>query len=126
MIDPTGKITLAKEAGNFLYQIYNSIKVNRPAIAEAVTAIQKAVIKTRNFISDQGYVRNEELTELWHIALNKVVAAGIKEKLPTYLYHKAKFWGTPEDWLNHPPTLELVPQLDQLDEICNMLLLKIS
>lgn len=94
----------------------------REKIINAITSIQIATIESRNFINDYGYKRNPDLTNLWHDALKKVVAAKIEDNLPEYLYHKAKFWGEPKDWINNPTTLELVPKLNYLDEKCEMLL----
>ena len=91
-------------------------------IVEAITAIQFAIIKTRNFIGEIGYEKNEDLTKLWHTALEKVIAAKIDENLPEYLYQKARFWGQPQDWLDNPETLKLIPMLNTLDGQCEMLL----
>ncbi|GHB53869.1 MULTISPECIES: hypothetical protein [Cyclobacteriaceae] len=103
------------------------IKENdKPAIIEATTSIQQANIKTKNFISDNGYLRNEELTKLWLIALEKVVKARIDENLPEYLFHKSRFWGEPKDWLNNPETLRLLPKLIELDKKCEMLLMTLK
>lgn len=99
---------------------------DRKSLIEAITAIQSATIKTRNFITDKGYVRNEELTKLWHNALDKTVAANIDENLPDYLYQKAKFWGEPKQWIENPQTLELIPKLAFLDEKCDMLMVEVK
>lgn len=126
-VDIIGKVVLVDGIRDVLRIIAKKLsKFDPKATSEAITAIQKATIKTRNFISDHGYRRNEELTELWHNALNKVVAANIDEGLPNYLYQKARFWGNPKDWIDNPTSLELVPKLKQLDEKCGMLLLKLS
>jgi len=100
--------------------------IDRKATIEAISSIQKATIKTRNFISDSGYRRNEELSDLWHDALNKAIVAKLGDNIPDYLYQKAKFWGEPSDWLNEPESLRLVPKLSQLDETCEMLLMKLK
>lgn len=108
--------------------IYNKVIKNtdKKAITEAIISIQFATIKTRNFIREVGYQKNEDLTVLWHEALNKVIVAKIDENLPNYLYQKAKFWGEPQNWLNHPITLELVPKLNDLDEKCEILLQRLK
>lgn len=129
-LDALGKLVLAGSIKEAISEITKAIKKglrteDKKAITEAITSIQIATIKTRNFIDNNGYVTNEELTELWHVALNKVVAAKIGENLPQYLYDKAKFWGKPQDWINNPETLKLVPKLKYLNETCEMLLLKL-
>ncbi len=126
-VDVIGKIVLVDSIKDVLHLIATKLsKFDPKATIEAITAIQKATIKTRNFISDNGYKRNEELTELWHDALSKVVAANIDEGLIDYLYQKARFWGNPKDWIDNPTSLELVPKLDQLDEKCGMLLQRLK
>lgn len=129
-LDTLGKLVLAGGIKVAISEIAKAVKKglggeDKKAIAEAITAIQIASIKTRNFIDNTGYVTNEELTELWHTALNKVVTAKIDGNLPHYLYDKAKFWGKPQDWINNPETLKLVPKLKYLDETCEMLLQKL-
>lgn len=126
-VDIIGKVVLVDSIKDVLRVIASKLsKFDPKATIEAITAIQKATIKTRNFITDHGYKRNEELTDLWHNALNKVVAANIDEGLPEYLYQKARFWGEPQDWIKNPQSLELVPKLKDLDEKCSMLLVKLK
>ena len=126
-VDIIGKIVLVDSIREVLKIIASKLSRFDPkATIAAITAIQRATIKTRNFISDHGYKRNEELTDLWHDALNKVIAANIDEGLPDYLYQKARFWGEPKDWIDNPTSLELVPKLSQLDEKCGMLLEKLK
>ena len=127
IVDVFGKVVLVDSIRDVLKTITSKLsKFDPKATAIAITAIQKATIRTRNFIADHGYKRNEELTELWHDALNKVVAANIDEGLPDYLYQKARFWGEPKDWIDNPTSLELVPKLTQLDEKCGILLQKLK
>lgn len=126
-VDIIGKVVLVDSIKDVLKVIASKLsKFDPKATIEAITAIQKATIKTRNFITDHGYKRNEELTDLWHNALNKVVAANIDEGLPEYLYQKARFWGEPQDWIKNPQSLELVPKLKDLDEKCSILLVKLK
>ena len=124
-VDIIGKVVLVDSIKDVLKLVAAKFpKFDPKATIEAIVAIQKATIKSRNFIFDHGYKRNEELTDLWHNALNKVVAANIDEGLPEYLYHKARFWGEPQDWIENPQSLELIPKLNDLDEKCSMLLVK--
>ena len=126
-VDIIEKVVLVDSIKDVLKVIASKLsKFDPKATIEAITAIQKATIKTRNFITDHGYKRNEELTDLWHNALNKVVAANIDEGLPEYLYQKARFWGEPQDWIKNPQSLELVPKLKDLDEKCTILLVKLK
>lgn len=130
--DPISKEVLiqgiTKVIGELAKRIYAKVfkNIDRKAISEALISIQIATIKTRNFIQETGYQKNEDLTVLWHDALNKVIAARIDDGLPDYLYQKAKFWGQPKNWLDHPSSLELVPKLNDLDEKCEMLLQRLK
>jgi hypothetical protein len=127
VVDILGKIVLVDGIKDVLKVVGTRLpKFDRKATIAAITAIQKATIKTRNFISDHGYKRNEDLTDLWHDALNKVIEAHIDEGLPDYLYQKARFWGEPSDWIANPKSLDLIPKLSQLDEKCGILLEKLK
>lgn len=97
----------------------------RERLSDALTSIQLASIRTRNFIDNNGYEPNMDLAELWNSALNKSVKAGLKE-LPEYLHYKSKFWGKPQDWLNEPTSMELVPKLKYINDQCDMLLIELK
>lgn len=128
MVDTIAKVILVDGIKEVVKEITKKVfiglwgKQDRKAIVEAITSIQFATIKTRNFIEEKGYKKNEDLTILWHDAMNKVVVAKIHDGLPEYLFSKAKFWGQPKDWLSNPDTLVLIPKLNDLDEKCAMLL----
>lgn len=111
-----------------LYKEIKNSKVNqekRERLSDALASIQIATIKTKNFIDNNGYKPNMNIAELWTVALNKSIKAGIKD-LPEYLYHKAKFWGEPQDWLNEPTSMELVPKLKYLRDQCDMILVELQ
>lgn len=96
----------------------------REMISDALASIQRATIRTRNFIQKNGYEPNEELSELWTVALQKSINARI-EGLPEYLFQKAKFWGRPQDWLREDSAMELVPKLNYLEEQCESMILRL-
>lgn len=112
-------VTTCIQRGNFS-------KNQRKKFIEAIEAIRKASIKTKMTINKEGYYPNENIAYLWQNAMSKALEAGIDEGLPEYLDNKAKFWTKPQDWLDHPETLELVPNLTHLDEECKMLIQKIK
>ena len=67
-----------------------------------------------------------DLAKLWNTALKKAIDAELKE-LPDYLNSKSKFfWGQPQDWLNEPTSMELVPKLNYLNDQCDMLLIELK
>jgi hypothetical protein len=126
-VDIVGKVVVVDTITSIINAITKAFnKYDKKAISKAILAIQKATIKTRNFITDHGYKRNEELSDLWHNAFDKVVEAKIDEGLPDFLYQKAKFWGEPSDWIKHPASLELIPKLSDLDKKCDLLLVMIK
>ncbi len=94
----------------------------REKICEVIIAIKSANEATRKFIKSDGYKPNTDLTILWRDCLRKAVVANVNEGLEDYLYHKADFWGNPQQWLDNPSAMELVPKLKDLNNKCDMLL----
>lgn len=95
-------------------------------LAEALTSINQAILETKKFIKNEGYIDNTELSRLWHEAFNKSVAAELKDGLPEYLYHKADFWGEPQEWINNPASLEIVPKLRDLKHLCDSIMVRLN
>ncbi|SIR42700.1 hypothetical protein [Maribacter ulvicola] len=97
----------------------------RERLSDALASIQLASIETRIVIDNNGYEPNLDLAKLWNTALKKAIDAELKE-LPDYLNSKSKFWGQPQDWLNEPTSMELVPKLNYLNDKCDMLLIELK
>lgn len=95
-------------------------------LTEALTSINQAILETKNFIKNEGYLDNTGLSKMWHDALNKSVAAGLNDGLPEYLYHKADFWGEPKEWLENKSNMEIVPKLNELKLLCDTILVRIT
>ena len=95
-------------------------------LSEALTSINQAILETKKFIKNEGYIDNTGLSKLWHEALNKSVAAELKDGLPEYLYHKADFWGEPKEWLDKKTSMEIVPKLNDLKLLCDNILVRIA
>lgn len=95
-------------------------------LSEALTSINQAILETKKFIRNEGYIDNTELSKLWHIALNKSISAELKDGLPEYLYHKADFWGEPKEWLNNKSSLEIVPKLNDLKVLCDGIMVRLN
>lgn len=91
-------------------------------LAEALTSINQAILETRCFIKNDGFKDNAKLSGLWHDALNKSITAGLKDGLPEYLYNKANFWGSPEEWLRNDASMEIVPKLNDLRKLCDSIM----
>lgn len=91
-------------------------------ICNAIISIKNSSDETQQFISVTGYERNTDLKKMWQKSLKLVVKANINEGLEGYLYHKADFWGNPQQWLAEPSSMKLVPKLKELDKKCDILL----
>ncbi len=102
VVEFIGKLVLIETIKASIKELIKEIKLKkipqekRERLSDALTSIQFASIKTRNFIDNTGYEPNMDLAELWNIALKKSINAELKE-LPEYLHSKSKFWGKPQD-----------------------------
>jgi hypothetical protein len=130
MVDVITKTILIETIKESLKKFFSTLNIekitqeDRERISDALASVQRATIRTRNFIQNNGYEANEELAELWTIALQKSINANIEE-LPEYLFQKAKFWGKPQDWLKEKSSMELVPKLNYLEEQCECILMRL-
>jgi hypothetical protein len=130
MVDVITKTILIETIKESLKRFFSTLNIEkitqeeRERISDALASVQRATIRTRNFIQNNGYEANEELAELWTIALQKSINANIQE-LPDYLFQKAKFWGKPQDWLKESSSMELVPKLNYLEEQCESILIRL-
>lgn len=126
-----GKLVLVETVKASIKKLMEEIKLigmsqeKRERLSEALTSIQYASIETRNFIDNNGYEPNMDLAKLWNVALQKSINAELKE-LPDYLHSKSKFWGKPQDWINEPTSMELVPKLKYINEQCDSLLVQLN
>lgn len=133
MVDFIGKGILVegfKEAFEKLLESINSgyfdTTEKKTRLAEALTSINQAILETKKFIKYEGYTDNTELSGLWHEALKKSVAAELRDGLPEYLYNKADFWGEPKEWINNPASLEIVPKLRDLKNLCDSIMVRLN
>lgn len=96
-------------------------------ITDAIVSIQTAIIETRKFIIETGYIPNSDLSVLWLDAFAKAEKAEIypKNEFPDFLYNKARFWGNPEIWLKEPTAMELVPTLTSLEDKADSILVRL-
>lgn len=95
---------------------------------EALTALQRAVIKTREFIEKEGYKPNTSLSDLWLSAFEKIENANLLDddiKIEN-IYRKSQFWSNPNKWRKEKASMELIPTLKDLEDYCDTLLVKIK
>ena len=133
MLDIIGKELLVESFKFVFEKLLDKVNNNyfdtlekRTKLSEALTSINQAILETKKFIKDEGYIDNTKLSRLWHEALNKSVAAELKDGLLEYLYHKADFWGEPQEWINNPLTLEIVPKLNDLKLLCDNIMVQLN
>ena len=133
MIDYIGKTILVETFKNVMKIVvervaanYFNDKAKKVVLVKAITKINQAILETKKFIRNEGYKTNTELSKFWHEALEASIAADLGEELPDFLYHKADYWGDPEEWNNNPSALEIVPKLKDLKELCDELMVQLK
>lgn len=93
---------------------------------EAVSLMQRAINSTEIYLtnSNHTYQPNEDLSEQWLVAFTAMLS--IDKKLANRLRAKSKFWTNPQRWLLEENTMELVPDLNELDQKCEMLIIELE
>lgn len=92
-------------------------------IVSAIVALRTAIRETRTQINDRGYLANNEISDLWLAAYRAFQQARLNNRM---LYDKARFWEDPQQWLNEPGSLALVPTLIDLEKECESILTRIN
>ena len=92
----------------------------------AVSSLQRAINATEIYLttSNRNYVPNENLSNLWLVAFTAMIK--IDKDLASRLRQKSKFWSNPQRWLQLESTMELVPDLQELNEKCEMILIELE
>ena len=92
----------------------------------AVVALQKAINATRAFLaqSEMTYSPNEALSHLWLDAFEKMIR--IDKTLARDLRATSNFWSNPQLWLQEKGAMELVPDLRELNDRCDQILLELE
>ena len=88
----------------------------------AVTCMQKAINATEIYLteSNSDFKPNTDLSNFWLDAFTAMIP--VNKDLAGQLRQKSKFWTNPQRWINEEGALELVPDLSELNEKCEMLL----
>ena len=92
----------------------------------AVTAMQRAINATEAYLttSNRNYSPNNNLSNLWLDAFITMIK--IDKKLAFSLRQKSKFWSNPQKWIREDGAMELVPDLKELNEKCEMILIELE
>jgi hypothetical protein len=93
---------------------------------DAVVSMQRAINTTENYLttSNNNYVPNEILSNLWLDAFTSMIR--IDKQLAFSLREKSKFWSNPQRWLAEDSAMELVPDLQELNEKCDSILVTLG
>jgi len=93
---------------------------------EAVRVMQRAINNTRQYLveSNNNYAPNAELSNLWNDAFG--VMMPIDKTLAVRLNNKSRFWSNPQVWLMHDGAMEIVPDLNELDEKCDTIIVELQ
>lgn len=92
----------------------------------AVSSLQRAINATEIYLttSNRNYVPNENLSNLWLEAFTAMIK--IDKKLAGRLRQKSMFWSNPQRWLQLEGAMELIPNLRELNEKCEMILVELE
>ncbi|MHA7842051.1 MAG: hypothetical protein ACX93I_01945 [Winogradskyella sp.] len=92
----------------------------------AVSAMQRAINATEIYLtnSNHNYQPNENLSNLWLEAFTAMIK--IDKSLAGRLREKSKFWSNPQRWLREESAMELVPDLRELNERCDLILVELE
>ena len=93
---------------------------------EAVTAMQRAINATETYLakSKKQIEPNSQLADLWLTAFEKMLR--IDKPLARKLRHTSNFWSNPEKWTNEQSAMELLPDLKDLYEQCEQILIELE
>jgi len=91
----------------------------------AVTFLQRAINSTEVYLttSKRNYVPNQDLSNLWLEAFTAMIK--IDKSLAGRLRDKSRFWSNPQKWLRNESAMKLVPDLQELNEKCEMILIEL-
>jgi len=90
----------------------------------AMEALQRAINATRVYLLENEYVPNLMLSNLWLDAFSAMIK--IDKRLAGRLRQKSKFWTDPGSWLMEDNAMELVPDLNELNEKCDLIMVELE
>lgn len=92
----------------------------------AVDTLQRAINSTEIFLKEnnRNYQPNENLSNLWLNVFTAMVK--IDKSLARRLRDKSKFWSNPQEWLWNDGAMELIPDLQELNESCEIILIELE
>ncbi|SFZ94443.1 hypothetical protein SAMN05428642_104184 [Flaviramulus basaltis] len=92
----------------------------------AVASLQRAINATEIYLStsNRNYSPNENLSNQWLEAFTAMIK--IDNNLAGRLRDKSRFWSDPQRWMQEDGAMELVPDLIELNEKCESILVELQ
>lgn len=94
---------------------------------EAVSILQRAINNTDLYLTQTNHQYNEpneNLSNLWNDAFKAMLS--IDKQFARKLNDKSKFWSNPIRWINNESSMELIPDLKEIEEKCETILLELE
>ncbi|MFD1316634.1 hypothetical protein [Namhaeicola litoreus] len=112
--------------GNALEKVMTKKGTRLEKKITAVGDLQKAINATKSYLvsSHKNYSPNSTLSNLWNTAFVSMVP--FDKVLANQLRDKGRFWSDPKSWLNKPSSMELIPDLKDLDEKCEEMMITLN
>lgn len=92
----------------------------------AVSTMQEAINQTELYLaeSERNFVPNANLSHLWNEAFTAMIP--VDKGIAASLRQKSRFWSNPQRWINEEGAMELIPDLNELNQKCEMLLIELD
>jgi len=92
----------------------------------AVSLMRKAINNTEAHLIETNhmYTPNANLSNMWNDAFTAMIS--IDKELAWRLDSKSRFWSNPQKWLVEEIAMEAVPDLKELDEKCESILVELD
>ena len=92
----------------------------------AVSLMRKAINNTEAYLvkTDHDYIPNENLSDMWNSAFTAMIS--IDKELAWRLDNKSRFWSNPQRWLAEDIAMEGVPDLAELNEKCDTIIVELE
>ena len=112
--------------GNALEKVKSKKGTRLEKKITAVGDLQKAINATKSYLvtSNKNYSPNTDLSNLWNTAFTSMIP--FDKVLANQLRDKGRFWSDPQSWLNNPSSMELIPNLKDLDEKCEQMIITLE
>ena len=93
---------------------------------KATSSLQEAINATEAYLTQNNHIYqpNNEISRLWNQAFTDMIK--IDKYLANRLRQKGRFWSNPRLWLNQDSSMELIPDLKELNEECEMILVELD